>query len=80
MERLVRLGRVGFDPGPRLESLTPRKMKVLRLLAEGLDGFAISEKLFLSPATVRNHVQHIRPSWRCTAGWRRSLWRCVGRG
>ena len=36
-----------------------REDEVLRLLAEGLDGFAISEKLFISPATVRNHVQHI---------------------
>jgi LuxR family maltose regulon positive regulatory protein len=32
---------------------------VLQLLTEGLDGAAIAQRLFLSPATVRNHIQHI---------------------
>ncbi len=44
--------------GP-LDVLTPREREVLDLLSEGLDGPAIAEQLFLSPATVRNHIQHI---------------------
>ncbi|MCP4961540.1 MAG: response regulator transcription factor [Actinomycetia bacterium] len=39
--------------------LTPREREVLKLLTEGFDGGAIAETLFVSPATVRNHIQHI---------------------
>ncbi len=42
-----------------LDVLTPREREVLDLLTEGLDGQAIAERLYLSPATVRNHIQHI---------------------
>jgi len=64
LERVVveRLG--GRSPGTergndRLDVLTPREREVLQLLTEGLDGAAIAERLFLSQATVRNHIQHI---------------------
>ncbi len=43
----------------KLESLTPRESEILDLLTQGLDGNAIAEKLYLSKATVRNHLQHI---------------------
>jgi DNA-binding NarL/FixJ family response regulator len=43
----------------RLDALTPREREVLQLLTEGLDGAGIAERLFLSQATVRNHIQHI---------------------
>jgi DNA-binding NarL/FixJ family response regulator len=39
--------------------LTSREREVLSLLAKGLTNSAISEKLFLSPKTVRNHVSNI---------------------
>ncbi len=42
-----------------LSRLTPRENEVLHLLTEGLDGAAIAQTLFLSHATVRNHIQHI---------------------
>ena len=42
-----------------LDVLTPREREVLQLLTEGLDGAAIADRLFLSQATVRNHIQHI---------------------
>ncbi len=68
LERLL-VERVGaWTPGtavapPRrpdpLVVLTAREREVLDLLTEGLDGAAIARELFLSPATVRNHVQHI---------------------
>jgi PAS domain S-box-containing protein len=48
----------GHDEDP-LDVLTPREREVLQLLTEGLDGPAIADQLFLSPATVRNHIQHI---------------------
>ncbi len=64
LERLVveRLG--GHTPATvnvneHLAVLTPRERDVLELLTEGLDGAAIAERLYLSPATVRNHIQHI---------------------
>ncbi|MCL1599823.1 MAG: LuxR C-terminal-related transcriptional regulator [Actinomycetia bacterium] len=64
LERLVveRLG--GRTPATvgvneHLAVLTPRERDVLGLLTEGLDGSAIADQLYLSPATVRNHIQHI---------------------
>jgi DNA-binding NarL/FixJ family response regulator len=37
--------------------VTQRQIEVLRALADGLDNDAIAERLFLSPNTVRNHIQ-----------------------
>jgi DNA-binding CsgD family transcriptional regulator len=68
-ERLVRtlegigreLGR--FLAGRRAElgtrPLSKREMDVLRLASEGNSGPDIAERLFLSPATVKTHFQHI---------------------
>jgi two-component system, NarL family, nitrate/nitrite response regulator NarL len=39
----------------RPPDLTRRELDILRLLAAG----AMAERLHVSPATVRNHVQHI---------------------
>lgn len=39
--------------------LTEREHEVLRLIAEGLSAPAIAERLFLSPATVRTHLQNL---------------------
>lgn len=41
--------------------LTARELEVLELLAEGLSGDAIASRLYLSPNTVRNHVQNLLP-------------------
>jgi DNA-binding CsgD family transcriptional regulator len=38
--------------------LTPREREIFRLLALGLSGKDIARQLFLSPATVRTHVQN----------------------
>jgi len=59
VERLGGWSLAGADGAGNLDVLTPRERDVLRLLTEGLDGAAIAERLFLSPATVRNHIQHI---------------------
>ncbi len=41
------------------DKLTEREIEVLRLLAKGLNNKDISERLFLSEGTVRNHVSAI---------------------
>ena len=38
--------------------LSPREHEILGLLAEGFNGQAIAERLFLSPETVRTHVRN----------------------
>jgi PAS domain S-box-containing protein len=40
-------------------ALTRREIEVLRLMMQGLNTAAAAEKLHVSPATVRNHVQNI---------------------
>lgn len=42
----------------RLTTLSPREEEILGLLARGLNGHAIAERLFLSPETVRTHVRN----------------------
>jgi DNA-binding NarL/FixJ family response regulator len=42
----------------RLDSLSARELEVLELLADGLNGQMIAERLFLSPETVRTHVRN----------------------
>ena len=43
----------------RVCALTPREQQILLLLTEGLTATAISGRLYISRATVRNHIQHI---------------------
>lgn len=59
VERLNGAMPVAVETNEHLALLTPRERDVLELLTEGLDGAAIAERLYLSPATVRNHIQHI---------------------
>ena len=39
--------------------LTPREWEILQLAGEGLPNNAIGQRLFISPATVRKHMEHI---------------------
>jgi len=59
VERLNGAIPASVETNEHLAVLTPRERDVLELLTEGLDGAAIAERLYLSPATVRNHIQHI---------------------
>jgi DNA-binding CsgD family transcriptional regulator len=53
--------RHGDTPGLQRAAhpLTPREMEVLRLLAKGRSTRQIAEDLYVSPATVRTHVEHV---------------------
>ncbi len=48
------------DDNGRGSTLTPREREVLTLLALGRSGEEVAEELFISPETVRTHVQHLR--------------------
>ncbi|MGW1837940.1 LuxR C-terminal-related transcriptional regulator [Streptomyces sp. BBFR2] len=42
-----------------VETLTPREREVLRCMVAGLGRKAVAERLFLSPHTVRTHMQNV---------------------
>lgn len=44
---------------PTSDALTRRELEILRMIATGVSTRAAADKLHVSPATVRNHVQNI---------------------
>ena len=63
LRRIIRHQRVEFVRQRRradvIQRLTERELEVLALMGSGLDNRMIAEKLFVSVATVRSHVQHV---------------------
>ena len=56
---LWRSSRAATDPRGALAALTTREREVLRLVAEGLTNAAIAERLWISPGTVRRHLENV---------------------
>ena len=57
---LIQLSSKGEAPAPRrrdVPALTPRHLEVLKLLSEGKSAREIGSDLYLSQATVRNHIR-----------------------
>lgn len=59
LERLVAERLRGEGRPSPLDVLSMREREVLRLLAEGAGTAEIARRLYISPATARNHIQHI---------------------
>ena len=57
-ERLTQT-RPPLDDGQPSPELTRRELDILRLMVAGASTRAMADRLHVSPATVRNHVQHI---------------------
>jgi DNA-binding NarL/FixJ family response regulator len=57
--RLVAAARVGQVPRELPAGLTRREAEVLALIAAGLSNAAIAQRLHVSPATVKTHVNRI---------------------
>jgi len=47
------------EADPKLELLTERELEICRLLGEGKNNKEISEELFLSEGTIKNHITRI---------------------
>jgi PAS domain S-box-containing protein len=58
-ERGAPRSEAGGDPEPGAATLTRRETEVLGLVAQGHRTKAVAERLHVSTATVRNHVQNI---------------------
>jgi DNA-binding NarL/FixJ family response regulator len=59
VDRLLALGRGSTAPPSFLQDLTRRELEVLELLVAGVSRDEIATQLFVSPHTVRTHVQHL---------------------
>ncbi len=58
-QRLTQAAPASPDGGAPDAQLTRRELEILRLMAGGANTRTMAERLHVSPATVRNHVQNI---------------------
>ena len=59
VRRVTRRRRLEDAEGTKIATLTKRELEVISLIAEGLKNRVIAERLFISEATVRNHLTSI---------------------
>jgi DNA-binding NarL/FixJ family response regulator len=60
VDHVVQQRAINTDPAlvARFAELTPRERETVRALAAGLDHAQIAEQFFLSPLTVKTHINH----------------------
>ncbi|MDB1087256.1 response regulator transcription factor [Streptomyces sp. ACA25] len=59
LRELHRAGRHRSEQQRLVEVLTPRELEVLRCMLAGLGRKEVAERLYLSPHTVRTHIQNL---------------------
>ena len=59
LERFAGLHEPSAELARRLGELTPRELEILTLVGSGMSNAAIAERLVLSPATAKTHVNRI---------------------
>lgn len=59
LEGKYKNGMMGFEPDPIVEELTEREKEICRLIGDGRNNKEISEVLFISEGTVKNHITNI---------------------
>jgi DNA-binding NarL/FixJ family response regulator len=71
---LMAMGPSPVEPRGAAEALTDAEMRVLRLIAQGLDNDTIAGALSLSVNTVKTHVRHIFAKLRVSDRTQAALW------
>ncbi len=59
LEKIVKTHDVNYDKTQKNYKLSDREMDVLKLLIDGFSNKEISNKLFISEFTVKDHIKHI---------------------
>jgi DNA-binding CsgD family transcriptional regulator len=59
LEGKYKNGMIEFEPEPIVEELTEREKEICRLIGDGRNNKEISEALFISEGTVKNHITNI---------------------
>lgn len=59
LEGKYKNGMMVFEPDPIVEELTEREKEICRLIGDGRNNKEISEVLFISEGTVKNHITNI---------------------
>jgi DNA-binding NarL/FixJ family response regulator len=65
---------IGLPANHAVESLTPRELEILRLVADGLSNEEIGKKIFISHKTVKTHLTNIFDKLQVNNRIKAALW------